>query len=328
VIVKPGAGEPHPRSFGELRIAVVLSLLLSVGFTSLTQAAEESLGIGALSFTRKELREWSLERARAHDFGDVECEFCHSNEGLRLKLRTPDGRVRDFYVDPERAEQSIHFEEEMETCIDCHDDTCMTCDYPSHVIDCFECHDEEDTDQAEARDSVADSVHADFMRGECAVCHNPHYMKAAADMTLTEKDSACLECHEAQSGRQLDPLVLRHEWHPQASLHLSTIACIACHTMPDESEPASFKHRILASAEAVRECTECHSPDGRLRDYLDDIGEEASSDLTTEEMLASFYITGVTHNPTLDRIGLAAIGLCLAGVLGHGGLRLMTWRKG
>jgi predicted CXXCH cytochrome family protein len=313
------SAEPLRRSFGGLRIAVALSILFPFGLGTLARSAEESLGVGALSFTRKELREWSLERARAHDFGDVECTFCHSNEGLRLKLRTPDGRVRDFYVDLELAAQSIHHEEELETC--------MTCEYPSHVIDCFECHDEEETDQAEARDSVARSVHADFMRGECAACHNPHYMKAAVDMTLSEKDSGCLDCHEDKSGAQLDPLVLRHEWHPQASLHLSTIACIACHTMPDESEPASFKHRILASAEAVRECTECHSPDGRLRDYLDDIGEEPKSDLSTEEMLASFYITGVTHSPTLDRIGLVLIALCFIGVLTHGVLRVVMRRK-
>jgi predicted CXXCH cytochrome family protein len=317
--------------FRDLWVAALISVLwLSPFLQSLAGtalAAEESLGIGALSFTRSELREWSLERARAHDFPDIECTFCHSNEGLRLKLRTPDGKVRDFYVDPELSEQSIHFEEEMETCIDCHDDSCMNCEYPSHVASCFDCHDEEDTDQAEARDSIAKSVHADFMKGDCAICHNPHYMKAAVDMTLTEKDQGCLKCHEDRTGAQLDPLVLRHEWHPQASLHLSTIACIACHTKPDESEPASFKHKILASSEAARECTECHSPEGRLRAYLDDIGEDAKTDLTADEMLAQFYITGVTRDPRLDGIGLGIVALALAGTLGHGLLRAVIGRR-
>jgi predicted CXXCH cytochrome family protein len=316
------------RSFRELGIAMVLCILLSpFAFAGLAWSSEEILEIGALSFTRKELRAWARERARAHDFPDIECEFCHSNEGLRLKLRTPDGRIRDFYVDLERSELSIHYEEEMETCIDCHDDECMTCEYPSHVVGCFDCHDEEETDQAEARDSLGRSVHADFMKGQCGSCHNPHYMRPAADMTRAEKDIGCLECHEDRSGARLDPLVLRHEWHPQASLHLSAIACIACHTMPDESESASFKHRILDSKEAARECTECHAPDGRLKDYLADIGEGTDPDLTPEEMLASFYITGITQHPLLDRIGLAVIGMAFVGIAGHGLLRVVTRRR-
>jgi predicted CXXCH cytochrome family protein len=329
----PGIQRRRSAVFGDLRVAALFSILLLLGpFLPSTVgpalAAEESLGIGALSFTRKELRQWARERARAHDFPDIECEFCHSNEGLRLKLRTPDGKVRDFYVDPELSAQSIHYEEEMETCIDCHDDSCMNCKDPSHVASCFDCHDDEDTDQADARDSIAESVHGDFMRGDCAICHNPHYMKAAVDMTLTEKDYGCLACHEDKTGAQLDPLVLRHEWHPQASLHLSTIACIACHTKPDDdSGPSSFKHRILASAEAARECTECHAPEGRLRAYLEDIGEDAKTDLTEEEMLAQFYITGVTRDPRLDGIGLAVVALAIAGTLGHGLLRALIGRR-
>ncbi len=322
-----GVAERCRAILGDHRIARILCILWLLGSASSVQAAEESLPVGALSFTPSELEEWSLERARAHDFPDIECTFCHSNEGLRLKLRTPDGRVRDFYVDPELSKRSIHYQEGMELCTDCHDDSCMTCDDPSHVIDCFECHDEEDTEQAQARDSVARSVHADFMRGQCAACHNPHYMKAAADMTLAEKDQGCLGCHEDQSRGRLDPLVLRHEWHPQASLHLARIACIACHTTPDASEPASFKHAILASAEAVRECTECHSPDGRLQSYLEDIGEDAKSYLTPEGMLANFYITGVTHNRTVERVGMAVIALTCIGTLGHGVLRAVMRRK-
>lgn len=315
------------RSFRALRIAAVLCTLSPFAFPGVARPAEEILDIGALSFTRKELRAWALKRAQAHDFPDIECTFCHSNEGLRLKLRTPDGRIRDFYVDLERSELSLHYEEELESCIDCHDDDCMTCEYPSHVVGCFDCHDEEETDQAEARDSIGRSVHADFMKGQCASCHNPHYLRPAAEMTLAEKDAGCLACHEDRSGARLDPLVLRHEWHPQASLHLSNIACIACHTRPDESESASFKHRILDSKEAARECTECHAPDGRLKDYLADIGEGADPDLTPEEMLASFYITGITQHPLLDRLGLAVIAMVLIGVLGHGLLRGITWRR-
>lgn len=315
-------------SFRELRILGILCVFLPLVFTGPARSSEEILDVGALSFTRRELRTWARERARAHDFPGVECTFCHSNEGLRLKLRTPDGRIRDFYVDPVRSAQSIHHEEELETCIDCHDDSCMACDRPSHVVDCFECHDEEDTDQAEARDSIALSVHADFMKGQCASCHNPHYMKAAVDMTREEKDRGCRECHEDRSGGRLDPLLLRHEWHPQASLHLSNIACIACHTMPDESEPASFKHRILDSKEAARECTECHAPEGRLKAYMADIGEKTDADLTPEEMLATFYVTGVTRHAVLDRAGLVVIAMVCLGALGHGVMRVVTRRRG
>ena len=60
---------------------------------------------------------------------------------------------------------------------------------------------------------------------------------------------------------------------------------------------------------------------------LADIGEGADPDLTPEEMLASFYITGVTQHPLLDRIGLAVIAMVFVGTTGHGMLRVVTRRR-
>lgn len=325
------------RYFAPLMLLLTLLLTTSAGADrdeaaeaeeeEAAEAEEAVMEIDPSEVTTEKLIEWFKERNLVHNFEGVECDFCHSNPALKTKLQSPTNRVRDYYVDPEEYKNSVHFEEGMESCADCHDDSCMTCAKPSHVIGCFDCHEEDEGEQSEARESVAHSVHSDFMKGKCADCHNPHYIKRAVDMTLTEKNSGCLECHEDKSGNDKFTLAKRHAWHPQASLHLSRIACIACHTQPSDESATAFKHLILPSEQAARACEECHAADGRMMKYLIDIGEAPKTGLSTEQMIEQFYFSGGTRNKVLDKIGLILILLALAGVVVHGLVRILRRRK-
>jgi predicted CXXCH cytochrome family protein len=305
----------------------MLALLFMLNVASVGATTEQLVEINLAEITTEQLEQWFKDRIKAHNFEDVECTFCHSNPDLKMKLQVSNNKVRDYYVDPAEYERSVHFEEGMETCIDCHDDSCMDCEEPSHNITCFDCHDEDEGAQAEARDSIASSVHAQFMKGACVDCHNPHYMKSAVDMTLSQKNAGCLGCHEDNSGKGDFALAVRHGWHPQAALHLKRLACIACHTRPDDSSESSFKHLILPSTQAAKACEECHAPNGRMLKYLIDIGEAPKTGLTTEQMLESYYFSGATRNKNLDTIGLILIVLSLAGVIGHGLVRILRRRK-
>ena len=69
-------------------------------------------------------------------------------------------------------------------------------------------------------------------------------------------------------------------------------------------------NHMVAPKEGAMECSECHAKGGRL-DHLDD---------------GSVYIPGTQKNEILNIIGLLAILGTLAGVLGHGALRIVVTR--
>jgi octaheme c-type cytochrome (tetrathionate reductase family) len=66
---------------------------------------------------------------------------------------------------------------------------------------------------------------------------------------------------------------------------------------------------MVAPKEQALGCAECHSRDGRLK------------------AVAGIYLPGRDHDLLLDRAGFGLAGLALLGVLGHGGLRILTRNK-
>jgi octaheme c-type cytochrome (tetrathionate reductase family) len=63
---------------------------------------------------------------------------------------------------------------------------------------------------------------------------------------------------------------------------------------------------MVAPKEDALDCRDCHAREGRLQE------------------LAGFYMPGRDYNPWVDRIGLGVVLATLAGVLGHGLLRMMA----
>jgi hypothetical protein len=55
----------------------------------------------------------------------------------------------------------------------------------------------------------------------CADCHSAHEVNAVA--SIDHLQSTCMDCHEGAAGAH-------DQWLPNASMHLSSVACAACHS--------------------------------------------------------------------------------------------------
>jgi hypothetical protein len=66
---------------------------------------------------------------------------------------------------------------------------------------------------------------------------------------------------------------------------------------------------MVAPASEALECDSCHAKEGRLAG------------------VAGIYLPGRDGFETTDKVGLAALAVALAGVLFHGGLRIVLGRR-
>ncbi len=216
-------------------------------------------------------------------------------------------------IDRKKFEASAHFKKGGMDCDACHS---AHAEFP-HPEEtrpmCLDCHDSEEF--VAIAKSAGQSVH--YLNGSlhfrCANCHSPHYLELAAEMPLAEKNGMCRRCHTEARLQEI------HAWHPLGPLHLHNTACIACHTQPDKSvAPMAFKHKILNKKRASRACEDCHSPDGKMLQYLETLGAQPRLELATTELFKHFYLGGATRVPGLDTAGVVLVLLALAGVFIHG----------
>jgi len=257
------------------------------------------------------------------------CKVCHQNPAMKPAYVGSDGVLHDLYVDQSRFEQSTHYIMAGKyRCIDCHETGYDVYPHGKHEpLGCFNCHKKLKEKFLAITASVQQSVHYDSEQVgfQCNTCHQVHYARKPKRMTLSEKNVMCTYCHNDRYNLSGLSLVEQHQWHPKAQLHLGNTACITCHTQPAEwEEPFVFKHRILAKNTASRDCSDCHSADGKLTDYLVDIGENPLQ-LTNEEQLAvadHFYVSGATRIAWLDTLGLLLLIVTAVGVLAHGLIRI------
>nr|VFJ46458.1 MAG: doubled CXXCH domain-containing protein [Candidatus Kentron sp. DK] len=258
------------------------------------------------------------------------CRICHQNPGMRPAFVGDDGLRHDLYVDQQRFEWSTHYiMAGTYYCTDCHPTGYQV--YPHRErkpMGCIDCHDDALLKEKflAIRASFQQSVHydAEQVQFQCSSCHPAHYMRKGQRMTLREKNAMCIDCH----GERYNPggltLLEQHQWHPRAQLHLERTACIACHTQPGEWEdPVTFKHRVLPKEQASRVCDDCHSPNGKLADYLIDIGENPLQ-LSNEQLADKFYVSGATRSYWLDTLGLGLLAAVAIGMFGHGLLRAVV----
>ena len=257
----------------------------------------------------------------------TECVSCHQTPGMKPAYVGSDGIVHDLYVDPTRFAQSVHYKADLTNCTDCHDTGFDTYPHGEHdKLGCIDCHDDQAAEFEAITKNSLQSIHFNNskVKFNCTVCHSPHYMKRARDMTLAEKNGMCIKCHNDRFNTTGLTLAQRHSWHPLAVLHLSRTACITCHTQPEKGTSAiAFKHKILNRKEASRNCTDCHKPEGKMIHYLMDIGEKPTM-LSDEQLLNQLYLTGGTRIPALDILGLLLLAAAFAGTLAHGALRAIA----
>ncbi|WP_321393371.1 multiheme c-type cytochrome [uncultured Desulfuromusa sp.] len=136
-----------------------------------------------------------------------DCLGCHSDV---------DEVGDDLFID---GEKFLHTEHADMGCVTCHES--VTDEHPDDGeavsnADCLDCHEE-------VSDEYMATEHAE--NASCSDCHNPHQVHGIESVSGPEMNQKCSECHES-----VDVMDSHAEWLPQASLHISKIPCITCHT--------------------------------------------------------------------------------------------------
>lgn len=282
---------------------------------------------------------------------NAECLECHVEAALKKPPRQDMDMIKlaEAVIDPVRYDQSGHSGM-----------ACRTCHlggyrgYPHQpaawnltaakpeTLDCAECHAQK-TNRID--DQVQKSVHAKNLKAKftCSTCHDAHVYTTAAKLVepqriVAQDNVMCLECHNsddkfAKFGGTLTPVKARpdidtiHGFLPNTKRHWQAVRCVECHTPPATTKALAMSHEILNKDKAERNCVNCHTRDSALRTrlyrYVAET-EAAKVGFLNSAILGDSYVIGATRNPYLDFGGLALLGLTLAGVAGHAGLRILS----
>ena len=104
-------------------------------------------------------------------------------------------------------------------CTTCHDT--ITSNHPdgksvARTTSCGDCHGDIIT-------QYSASIHA--KKASCSGCHNPHRVYKPEEISATEMNKQCADCHD-----NIKITASHSKWLPQAGLHLGAIACVTCHS--------------------------------------------------------------------------------------------------
>ena len=110
-------------------------------------------------------------------------------------------------------------------CMTCHES--VTDEHPDDgeaisSADCLDCHEELGSEYMA-------TAHAE--NAVCSDCHNPHQVHGIEAISGPMMNQQCSQCHE-----NIDVMDSHAEWLPQASLHISKLPCITCHTSAEGYE--------------------------------------------------------------------------------------------
>ncbi|MBL0283282.1 MAG: hypothetical protein IPQ01_04850 [Zoogloea sp.] len=228
---------------------------------------------------------------------------------------------------------------------------------------CTKCHGDgydEHPHEADAKDSLSEcqdcharkamrierqfdkSVHAENLSETftCVTCHDAHSMTLAAKLRdphkiVAQDNKICLDCHDsdlafakmAPDKKKRPPIDDIHDWLPNTRLHWKAVRCIECHT-PTEDK-LSLSHEIQNKDKAEKKCATCHSANSSLnaRLYRHLATEEQNKyGFLNSVILSNSYVVGATRSPTLDMILIGLFVATLAGVIGHGLVRVIMTR--
>lgn len=240
-----------------------------------------------------------------------------------MSYRDADGRLHREHIDADAYVASIHFRVGQQSCASCHQGDYTSFPHASQnpLPTCVSCHEDLQAEYQGIGGMMGQSVHgpsgADL---GCASCHSPHSMRPAREMTIAQRNAACVDCHEKQFNPSGLTLAERHAWHPQAALHLDRISCISCHTHP-EGDDYAFRHDIRPKEEATSDCYACHSEDTKMASYVGSFQNGESPSGTCDDVGRMWYVPGAACEANLNVVGLALMGLILLGTAGHGTLR-------
>ncbi len=128
----------------------------------------------------------------------------------------------ELYINADKFIPTAHAEM---GCVTCHES--VTDEHPDDgkavsKADCLDCHEEVDSEYMATE-------HADY--ATCSDCHNPHQVHGIEAVAGPNMNQKCNQCHEAT-----DVMDSHAKWLPQASLHITKLPCITCHTAADSYE--------------------------------------------------------------------------------------------
>ena len=274
---------------------------------------------------------------------NAKCFACHSPEGAKAPPRSD--------LDHEKLKTLVHPVDVFNAsnhgrveCRACHGAAATTFPHPpnlrAQVSTCAECH---ASKVFRIETQFEKSVHARRLKElfTCSSCHDGHAFKVAAKIgnprqIVSQDNAMCLDCHDrdARFG-EFAPVDKRrpnidtiHAWLPNTRLHWQAVRCVECHTPAGRA----FSHEILDRSQAERNCVSCHTQESSLRTrlYRHLVAEEQEQfGFVNSVILSNSYVVGATRNRWIDGAVLWLLAATVAGVMGHGLLRLVlaAWRR-
>ncbi len=273
----------------------------------------------------------------SEDLPNSSCMDCHNPDILKLsKEELADQVVVDENAPPARPKPKFIMGD-LNLSIDAEkfaagvhaDTTCVTChtgiaEIPHKqrlgAVNCKECHDE-------SVENIKQSAHGDIAAAKglgCIGCHDVHYGKGKEFYGNEFKRKACVDCHKAYA---LDP-AKGHKNLYAADIHLRNLDCMLCHA---GKEPGV--HFIATVKQHSANCEACHARKTILSEEKPEYkGFWSYISLTrfiNGEVLKKFgYVIGANRIPALDTIIILAFIAPFALPILHGGMRILTRRKG
>jgi predicted CXXCH cytochrome family protein len=295
-------------------------------------AADEATGAGA---SAEAVNPELLEQIRKDN---AQCYSCHSEQGLAHPPRADLDlvKLRDLLLDDADFKLSAHGQM---ACKTCHGQAFEVFPHAeggrASISSCQECH---AVKALKIEKQFHASAHADLGKMTCLSCHDPHLFNTAAKMespqsAVAQDNGICLNCHESEElframaapDKKRPDLDRIHKWLPNHRLHWSAVRCVECHTPMAKAK--AQPHEILGSEKAERDCVTCHTRETALRvrlyRHLAETEQETLG-FANSVILSDHYVIGATRNRYVDIAVLALAGLTLAGVLGHGALRILA----
>ncbi len=277
------------------------------------------------------------------------CLMCHSNQTYSFHnevMEKEEKRLMNPYyiLDTLALKSGVHNQFD---CTDCHSYEYETYPHASNLKleplgTCLDCHGGDETYASYQFEKVDEefqkSVHYQLY-GEnftCAKCHSQHTYAATARTSsdvleiVDYSNKMCLSCHNDMSKYQLvaghdnPKLIQIHDWLPNQELHFNHVRCIECHTEIVDSLMVS--HNIQSKEKALKNCTECHSADSRLKASLykyQNLQKRAEDGSINTVLSNESYIIGTHQSPFLKLLSIIIFIATLSGIVIHSVFRIL-----
>ena len=271
------------------------------------------------------------------------CIKCHGNHTFKYMnedfgIEIKESMCENRYIDTLKYSQSNHG---MFKCTDCHSPEYENFPHAGNLrmemmYACNDCHGGNPEYAKFHFDKIEEAFYESMHYNNspnaftCWSCHNPHSYKTQARIgkkiaeTVIYDNNICLKCHADASQYELLTekkninILKSHEWLPNKELHFKSVRCIECHTQLNDSLLVS--HAVMPKANAIRECTQCHSENSLLMASLykyKSMESRKSVGFLNAVIINDSYVIGANRNKYLNILSIFIFGFTLLGIFIH-----------